>query len=162
MAGPRVILDCNIYVSSFISPKGTSQKILRLAESGQIEIWVSDYVIEELKDVLARPEFLEKFPHFSPENLKAYLFRIKSFAHYVRDIKARFDLARDQKDSHYIDLAAYVDADLLVTRDKDLLDLMTGFDAASKEFRQRFRTLKVVDPDEFLKTIAEINLALGP
>jgi putative PIN family toxin of toxin-antitoxin system len=158
----RVILDCNIYVSSFISPKGIAQKILGLAESGQIEIWVSDYTIEELTDVLARPEFSEMFPHFGPENLKIFLSRIRTFARYARDIEHCFVLSRDVKDSHYIDLAVGVEADFIVTTDRDLLDLMTGADMESKEFRQRFRGIKIVKPEEILSVVAEIDLALKP
>lgn len=37
-----------------------------------------------------------------------------------------------------------INADFIVTRDKDLLDLMTGFTDECKEFRQKFRPLKVI------------------
>jgi predicted nucleic acid-binding protein len=73
-----------------------------------------------------------------------------------------FEFARDPKDEAYIDLAAAVAADYLVTFDRDLLDLMTGYDDVSKEFRQRFRQLKVVRPDEFLEIVSETGLSLGP
>ncbi len=59
-----------------------------------------------------------------------------------------------------IELAVECDADFIVSWDNDLLDLMTGIDLESKQFRQRFRGLKIVNPNEFLKAIDEINLAL--
>ena len=51
----------------------------------------------------------------------------------------------------YINFAVEAKADYIVSRDNDLLDLMTGHTKECKEFRQRFRLLKVVDPLEFLK-----------
>jgi predicted nucleic acid-binding protein len=73
-------------------------------------------------------------------------------------VSSVFQLPRDPKDEKYINLAIGVEADYIVSRDKDLLDLMTGIDLESKEFRQRFRPLKIVEPIEFLKIIAEETL----
>jgi hypothetical protein len=44
-----------------------------------------------------------------------------------------------------------------MSRDRDLLDLMTGHTDDCKEFRQRFRTLKVIQPVDLLKEI-EVEL----
>ena len=52
-------------------------------------------------------------------------------------------------------MAVEIDADFIVTWDKDLLDLMIGIDVESKEFRQKFRSLKIVEPIEFLKIIED-------
>ena len=57
----------------------------------------------------------------------------------------------DPKDEPYINLAIAADADYIVSRDKDLLDLMTGHTKECKEFRRKFRSLKVIEPQEFLK-----------
>lgn len=50
-------------------------------------------------------------------------------------------------------MAVEAKADYIVSLDNDLLDLMTDFTDESKEFRQRFRPLKVVEPLEFLQII---------
>jgi predicted nucleic acid-binding protein len=54
-----------------------------------------------------------------------------------------------------VNLAVVTEADYIVTRDKDLIDLMTGFDFESKQFRQKFRPLKVVQPIDFLRIVEE-------
>ena len=64
-----------------------------------------------------------------------------------------FSYSRDPKDEKYVNLAFEAKADYIVSRDNDLLDLMTGFDDDSKEFRQRFRRLKIVTPVEFLRIV---------
>ena len=40
-----------------------------------------------------------------------------------------------------------------MSRDQDLLDLMTGHTDECKDFRRRFRPLRVMEPVAFLKTI---------
>ena len=67
----------------------------------------------------------------------------------LRDAGRLCALARDPKDEPYVDLAAATRARYLVTRDKDLLDLMD--DAA---FRQQFPGLTVIDPATLLRELA--------
>ena len=43
----------------------------------------------------------------------------------------------------------------IVSRDKDLLDLTTGTTVECKEFRQRFRPLKVIEPLDFLREFTQ-------
>ena len=66
-----------------------------------------------------------------------------------------FSYPGDPDDEPYINLAITADADFIVTRDKDLLDLMTSYTDDGKEFRQRFRPLKIIEPLESLKIVRE-------
>jgi predicted nucleic acid-binding protein len=56
-----------------------------------------------------------------------------------------FSCPRDPDDEPYVNLAVAAGARYLVTRDKDLLDLMEDAD-----FRRRFATLAILDPAAFL------------
>lgn len=71
----------------------------------------------------------------------------------VRDVPKVFEYLRDPEDDPYLNLAISARAAFLVSRDRDLLDLMTGHDAESKQFRQRFRFLKVIKPLDFLNEV---------
>ncbi len=71
----------------------------------------------------------------------------------IRSVPKKFTLSRDADDEPYINLAIESEADYIVTRDNDLLDLMTGYDVESKEFRQRLRPLNIIEPIEFLKIV---------
>jgi predicted nucleic acid-binding protein len=76
--------------------------------------------------------------------------RVRFRATLVRkNIRHLLDYPRDPDDERYIDLAASVKADYLVTRDTDLLDLMTGHTVLCKQFRQRTHPLRIVDPIHF-------------
>jgi predicted nucleic acid-binding protein len=87
--------------------------------------------------------------------------RLEEKANLIRSVPGVFKYSRDPKDEPYINLAVAVDADFIVSRDTDLLDLMTGHSGECKEFRQRFRKLKIIPPLEFLTQMARSrNLSL--
>ena len=71
----------------------------------------------------------------------------------IRDVPRVFEYLRDPEDEPYLNLAISAKAAFLVSRDRDLLDLMTRHDTESKQFRQRFRFLKVIKPIDFLNEI---------
>src|SRR5438874_1199970 len=81
----------------------------------------------------------------------AFLKRLTFHGTLVRRIPHVFDYPRARQDEPYIDLAAAVHADYLVTRDSDLLALTVGHSATSTAFRRRFRSMKIVGPVDFLK-----------
>jgi predicted nucleic acid-binding protein len=56
----------------------------------------------------------------------ALLSRVAEKATLLDDVREHFTYARDSKDEKYINLAIEVAAAYLVSRDNDLLDLMTG------------------------------------
>jgi putative PIN family toxin of toxin-antitoxin system len=149
----RVVFDCNIYLQAFISSRSPAATCLGLARDGAIVSFISRPTLAELKDVLQRPFVARKLPHVTPALIQAFLDDISASAMPVRRIPAKFQLERDPKDTPYINLAVAAQADYIVTRDKDLLDLMTGHTDECKEFRQRFRPLKVIDPVGFLHAL---------
>jgi putative PIN family toxin of toxin-antitoxin system len=130
---------------------------LNLAESGLIQICLSREVLAEVEDVLNRPEIRAHFPDLSDEIVGAFLKRLQKLSVLVRRVPKKFSYPRDENDEPYINLAVAADAAFIVSRDRDLLDLMTGHTDKDKEFRQRFRSLRVVEPAEFLKLLEEIQ-----
>ena len=80
----------------------------------------------------------------------------------MENVPSHFEYSRDPKDEKYINAAVEANADFIVSRDKDLLDLMTAFTDEAKHFSRRYRPLKVVGPIEFLRIIRELDLALKP
>jgi putative PIN family toxin of toxin-antitoxin system len=128
---------------------------LNLAESGRVQLVVSRAVLTEVKDVLNRPEIRAHFPDLSDEIVGAFLKRLQKLSVLVRRVPKKFSYLRDEDDEPYINLAVAAGADFIISHDRDLLDLMTGYSDDCKEFRQRFRTLKVVEPIEFLKLMEE-------
>jgi predicted nucleic acid-binding protein len=67
-------------------------------------------------------------------------------------IDRKVDL-RDPDDAHYVNLALAADARLIVSRDRDLLDLMDSAKPEAAEFQSRFPALRILDPVGFLREI---------
>lgn len=151
----RAVFDCMIYVQGAARIKNPANACFELVESGVVELYLSQETLAEIEDVLTRPTIRKQFLTLTDEMVEAFLNDIKNKAVILQNAPSVFKYARDPKDEKYVNLAVEVKADYLITRDRDLLDLMTGIDLESKEFRQRFRPLKIVEPIEFLKIIAE-------
>lgn len=149
------VFDCNIIWQSFFFPKGVSAKCKKLVDDEVITLFLSAEVLEEMREVMTRPEFLAKFETVTETMIEKYLEQLAKKSVFIRSVPKKFTLSRDQDDEPYINLAIETEADYIVTRDNDLLDLMTGFDVESKEFRQKTRPLKIVEPLEFLKIVDE-------
>jgi putative PIN family toxin of toxin-antitoxin system len=125
----RVVFDCNIFWRALFSPSGIGNKCLRLAKAGRVLVFTSDTVLAEVSEVVVRPETLKDFPSIDRFKIDSFIDEIRGCTTLVSSVPHVFEFARDPKDEAYIDLAAAVAADYLVTFDRDLLDLMTGYDA---------------------------------
>jgi putative PIN family toxin of toxin-antitoxin system len=161
----RVVFDCNTFLQAALNEESLAGNCYRLVEEGTVELFVSQEVLDEIEDVINRPHIRERFDTLTDERIENFLNSIRNLAVIVQKIPQVFSLPRDIDDEIYINLAVEAEAAYIVTRDKDLIDLMTGFDLESKQFRQKFRPLKVVQPLEFLKIVEESlrkNISLKP
>ena len=101
-------------------------------------------------------------PDTTFEQIEFFIEHILMISTFFKTIPTDFAFERDPKDEKIINLALFSEADFIITRDKDLLDLMTDISVEAKEFRQKSRPLKIVEPIEFLDIIAKESLSLNP
>ncbi len=151
----RVVFDCNTFLQAALKAKSPAENCYRLVEEGIVKLFVSKDVLAEIEDVINRPQIRERFDALTDEKIKDFLNSISELATIVEKVSKVFSLPRDVDDEVYIDLAVEAEADFIVTRNKDLIDLMTDYDTESKAFRQKFRFLKIVQPLEFLRIVEE-------
>ncbi len=151
---PRVVFDCMVYLQATVSETGPAAALLQLVEIGAVSLFVSNEILDEVRDVLSRPKIRQKNPSLTDERVNALIIRLTETATVVGEISQHFPYERDPKDEKYINLAVEVGAEYLVSRDTDLLDLMKGETAESASFRERFTSLKVVDPVTFLTRVS--------
>ena len=157
-----VVFDCNIYVQALISDLSAAAKCFEMARDDTINLFISDSTFAELIEVLSRPKILGLLSGCGPNRIQTFLEEVLAVSIMVNNCLRKFSFSRDPDDEPYINLAIAADADYIVSRDKDLLNLMTGHTDEAKEFRQKFRHLKVVEPVEFLRIVRDIDLALNP
>ena len=145
-----------------MSKAGPATACIELIEDNRIRLVMSEAILSEIKDVISRNDLKKLSPYLTDEKAEALIDLILEKAEFVEDVERRFTYSRDESDEPYLNLAIQTRAVFLVARDRDLLDLMTGSTAEAKEFRQRFRQLKIVDPVEFLQIIRKSDLSLDP
>ena len=149
----RVVFDCMVFLQGAARAEGPAAACLRLAEAGYVELFVSEAILDELRDVLTRPKIRKKFPALTHETVEAFLARVQRFAHWVAKPPSVVTLARDPKDEKYLDLAVAAGASHLVTWDQDLLDLRDDPSADAQAFRANFPHITILDPVAFLNTL---------
>lgn len=148
-----VVFDCNILLQAVARKTGPAAACLRLAEEAFVQLRLSEEILTELSAVLKRPKIRARYPELTDETVEDFLKALRSTAEITSDVPKRFSYPRDIDDEPYLNLAIETEANYLVTRDKDLLDLMTSHTDECKEFRQKFRSLTVIEPIEFLKEV---------
>ena len=157
----RVIFDCMIFLEALMSEKSIAFKLFEDLEENLFTLYISKESLDEVKNVLKRPFVKAKNPQLTDEFSENFLNRILQKSLLLKIVPHKFKYPRDPKDEKYINLAIEAQADYIVSRDNDLLDLMTDISVVGKEFRQKSRPLKIVEPIEFLKILVEQELPLN-
>ena len=154
---PRVIFDCMVYLQATANEEGAAGKVLDFLDSGAITLFVSEQILDEVKNVLARPRVRAKNPRITDIRQNALLIRLARKAVHIINVPEEFKYERDPKDEKYINLALVTRAEYLVTSDKDLLDLMNEDTAAGKSFSFKYPFLKILSPPAFLGLFEKSN-----
>jgi putative PIN family toxin of toxin-antitoxin system len=148
---PRAVFDCMVFLQGAMRPTGPAAACFRLVDGGEVERCLSAELLAEVKDVLARSSLQRRYKTLAPENVQQFLAEVEAKAALIPDVPAVFSYPRNPKDECYVNLALAAGAGYLVTRDKDLLDLMDEGRTEGKDFRQRFPNLIILDPPAFLR-----------
>jgi putative PIN family toxin of toxin-antitoxin system len=139
-----------IYLQAAARKTGPAAACWQLAKTGAIDLFVTPAASAEVKDVLTRPRTRRQFPDLTPAAVDAYVSELDSHSTQLVDVPLVFTVERDPKDSLYVNLAVAANANYLISRDKDLLDLMQD-----ESFRRRFPNLTILDPVAFLREMAK-------
>ncbi len=150
---PRVVFDCNIYLQALARKDGPAARCVELAIAASFDLVVTDETIAEFHRVTSRPKVRKKFLLATDEDIRKFADRVFSVATRIESVPEVFNLKRDPEDSKYINLAVAAHAKFIVSRDNDLLDLMTGTDEDAETFRKTCPDLAILDPVAFLNTI---------
>ena len=148
----RVVFDCNVYFQALISAEGPSAKCLVVAARGEVSLFCSEQTLDELCDVARRSDLRRKF-RITDDRLTRLVEVIRAAAFFLDDVPRQFDSPRDPDDAHYVNLALAAKAKYVVSRDNDLLALMDAGRPEGREFRQRFPSLEIIEPQTLLREL---------
>jgi putative PIN family toxin of toxin-antitoxin system len=135
---PKAVLDTNILVSAFITPRGTPAQLLEAWRAEQFDLITSPPILEELHEALSRPKLQRRY-HLSLVDIGDYVTLLAHAAVVVPGTRTVSALLRDADDQLILAAAIESASDYLVTGDKELLHL------------KRFHAVRIITPSAFLK-----------
>ena len=147
---PKVVYDCNIFIQSIINLGGPAGRCIDKVRTRQVTLIVSAFVLAEIQE--SHRKIPAKYG-VSEQQTAALAKAVTAVANLVDDIPATFAYPRDPDDAHYVNLALAAQANLIVSRDRDLLDLMDVTRGEAVNFRRQFPRLRILDPVQFLREI---------
>jgi putative PIN family toxin of toxin-antitoxin system len=151
-AARKAVYDCNIYVQALINMTGPAGGCVEAALAGRVSLFVSSFVLDEIRESYLK---LPQKYGVTQEQTERLADGVASVATLVEQVPELFVYPRDPDDAHYVNLALVCAAKLVVSRDRDLLDLMDQTRPEGVDFSRRFPDLRVVDPLTFLRGIAD-------
>ena len=144
----KVVYDCNVYLQFLFNRNGPSGRCVCLALDGEVELFVSDAVLNELRALPEKP-FCARVG-ITEAIVEDFVTELLPRAIYVNDVPKAFEHPIDPDDSDYVNLAIVVGAELIVSRDNHLLNLTNPDKPWSAEFRRQFPAVRVLQPPQFL------------
>ena len=139
----RIVLDTNVLVSAFISKDGNPAALLDVALTlPEIEVVLSEEILEEFGDVLSRRKARERF-HYSQEDVSEFVRIIRNAVSIVKPTSNIKLVEEDPDDDVIINTAFDGKADYIVSGDNHL-----------KEMKE-FSGIVILSPRMMLDTIAK-------
>lgn len=135
MIALRLVIDTNIVVSAALKPDGLQRTVLLLAITKPARLYVSAAIMDEYREVLARPRI--KIPKGRRQQL---LHLIRDRSHTVTSARA-LQVTPDPDDNKFLECADAARADYLVTGNQ-------------RHFPKSWKKTKVITSREFIGIVA--------
>jgi putative PIN family toxin of toxin-antitoxin system len=133
MTRERVVIDTNVLISGLLSTTSTPAKAVEKAAT-KAQLLAILETLRELIEKLHSPKFEN---YVRRERRDALLERLASLVEII-DVLQMIRASRDPKDDKFLEAAVNGRADVIVTGDKDLLDL------------NPFRGVAILTPADYL------------
>ena len=114
----KVILDCNIWISFLLSRQDCLLK--RMLMDTRFDIYICEELLSEIINVARRDKIRKRV---SENELQQLLKIIDAFCKKTTISQIAESIIRDPKDLYLLSLAETIDANYIVSGDKDLTDL---------------------------------------
>jgi uncharacterized protein len=150
VAGEKVVFDCVVFAQALINPKGPAAACLAFAQQGRVVVFVSDYVLQEIREL---PQKINPRFGVTSERVDGLIQELAKFAQVVDQIAEVYIHPVDSDDSHYVNLALAAGAKLIASRDRHLLDLMDSAKPHSQDFQLRFPSLRITTPESLIASL---------
>jgi len=137
----KLVLDTNIFISAFYWG-GNSQKIIDMVIEGIDELYISEEIINEISEVMARPKFKTE-----RKTIDGYIKTIIKSGKIIKIEGKLKGICRDKDDDDKLECAIISNADFLITGDEDILIL------------KNYENVKIITQKEYLDIIKSATIA---
>ena len=117
-AGDRVVIDTNVFISGVLSTTSAPARCVEVVVSGG-QLIASHDTLRELFERLLSPKFDPYVTRARREELLSRLAPLVEIVEVVQQVRA----CRDPHDDKFLEAAVNGRADVIITGDKDLLEL---------------------------------------
>jgi uncharacterized protein len=135
VAKVRIVMDTNVYVSGLLWT-GLPHDLLSVAETGHLTLVTTPAIIEEVREVLARPKFAARMRTLTT-SVDELLESLLGIVQILQEPKVMRVVRADPDDDKFIACAVAARVRWLVSGDTHLLDL------------QRHKSIRIVTPQQF-------------
>ncbi len=150
---PKIVFDCNVFLQALVNPYGPAGHCKELVDRGEVELFVSEEVLAEISEVLSRPRTRKLAPALTIEAVEAFITDVRLKSICLHNVPEEYRFERDPKDACYLNLAIVARASFIVSRDRDLLDLMNPNSKTAGDFLRRYPLLKIINPTDLLAKV---------
>ncbi len=144
----EAVFDTNVFLQAALSDTGPAFACWEFVEAGAVRVWITEDEFSELEDVLNRDRLRRRINSAQTDRVSKILELFRKHTSIVATPPSHYRLDRDIDDELYINLAIQMNADFLVSRDRDLLDL-----TLESVFVSNFPNLRIVNPVTFLEIL---------
>lgn len=138
----RVVVDTNILVSRYLSPHGSSARVLDCWQGGQFDLLASEPILQEYEKVMKYARIRARH-HLTDEDIGEIIEDLREFA-VLTELQPgnRVDVVKqDPSDNMFLECAVAGGADYVVSGDDHLLAL------------GEFRSIQILSPAAFLTVL---------
>lgn len=132
----RLVLDVNVWISSLLW-QGVPKQIIDLAKSRAVTVFISEAILSELEEVLARTKFQSKMRSLGITS-QDLINLVRQLSEVCVPISVNVPNLRDPDDAVILGTAIAAKAVLVISGDLDLLVL------------EEFAGISILNPADFL------------
>ena len=135
MLALRLVIDTNVVASAALKPTGLQRTVLLLAMAKPARLYVSTPILEEYREVLARPELRIR------KGLRLQLMQLLKNCSYTVAPTRKIEVAIDPDDNNFLECADAAGADYLISGNQ-------------RHFPRFWKKTKIVTAREFVSLTA--------
>ena len=133
---PRIVLDSVVLVSAFLTEGLAAELIARCREKATL--YTAEEIIQEIRRVLLEEDHIRNRYKYTDTDVETFLSRFLESSTTVKALPDIQVIERDPKDNKILACAVIAQANYIVSRDLDLLDLGA------------YQGIQIVSPEDFI------------